>query len=128
MNRLGCWKVLVLVGLMAGAVVSCSTKNPPASASVVDTAKLPGAAEVKAALEKANSFGLVGMRERVALLGGKSEITSQPGQGTRVSVEIPIWRAQIGKELPANAGKAQRGYGQDSHLSHRRSHALSPRN
>ena len=84
--------------------------------------------EVKAALEKANSFGLVGMRERVALLGGKSEITSQPGQGTRVSVEIPIWRAQIGKELPANAGKAQRGYGQDSHLSHRRSHALSPRN
>src|SRR5438094_899533 len=42
---------------MAGAVVSCSTKNPPASASVVDTAKLPGAAEVKAALEKKDYDG-----------------------------------------------------------------------
>lgn len=46
--------------------------------------------EVKAALEKQNSFGLVGMRERVALLGGKFEIVSQPGEGTRISVELPI--------------------------------------
>jgi signal transduction histidine kinase len=46
--------------------------------------------EVKAALEKQGSFGLAGMRERVALLGGKLEIVSRPHHGTRISVELPI--------------------------------------
>ena len=59
MNRLGCWKVLVLVGLMAGAVDGCSPKNPPANSSTMDTVKLPGAAEVKAALEKKDYDGAV---------------------------------------------------------------------
>ncbi len=36
------------------------------------------------------SRGLVGMRERVSLLGGSVGIQSQSGRGTRVSVEIPI--------------------------------------
>ena len=51
--------------------------------------------EVKTALEKQGSFGLTGMRERVALLGGKLEIVSRPRRGTRISVELPV----------ANAGK-----------------------
>jgi signal transduction histidine kinase len=46
--------------------------------------------DVKAALEKQGSFGLAGMRERVALLGGKFEILSRPRRGTRISVELPI--------------------------------------
>jgi signal transduction histidine kinase len=46
--------------------------------------------DVKAALEKRSSYGLVGMRERVALLGGKLDIQSRPRRGTRVSVELPI--------------------------------------
>ena len=33
--------------------------------------------------------GLVGMRERVTLLGGSFRVESAPGQGTRLSVEIP---------------------------------------
>lgn len=33
--------------------------------------------------------GLVGMRERVELLGGAIDITSTPGVGTRVTVELP---------------------------------------
>ncbi len=52
--------------------------------------------DVKAALEKRNSYGLVGMRERVALLGGKLNIQSRPRRGTRVSVELPI-RNEHGK-------------------------------
>jgi signal transduction histidine kinase len=52
--------------------------------------------DVKAALEKRNSYGLVGMRERVALLGGKLDIQSRPRRGTRVSVELPI-RNEHGK-------------------------------
>lgn len=34
-------------------------------------------------------FGLVGMRERVELLGGKFEIQSAPGGGTRVQFTVP---------------------------------------
>lgn len=35
-------------------------------------------------------FGLVGMRERAALLGGTLEVTSNRGSGTRVRAEIPL--------------------------------------
>lgn len=35
-------------------------------------------------------FGLLGMRERVGLVEGTLEITSQPGRGTRVSFAIPV--------------------------------------
>ncbi|MBC7258375.1 MAG: HAMP domain-containing protein [Chloroflexi bacterium] len=34
-------------------------------------------------------FGLVGMRERAALLGGRLEIRSEPGRGTRVTAWFP---------------------------------------
>ncbi len=34
--------------------------------------------------------GLLGMRERVASLGGSFRIQSRPGQGTRLTIEIPI--------------------------------------
>lgn len=36
--------------------------------------------------------GLFGIRERVALQGGEFYISSQPGQGTRLSIEIPLDR------------------------------------
>jgi signal transduction histidine kinase len=36
--------------------------------------------------------GLSGINERVTLLGGAMAVESQPGQGTRLSVEIPIAR------------------------------------
>jgi signal transduction histidine kinase len=35
-------------------------------------------------------LGLLGIRERVELLGGKVTIDSAPGQGTRVAVSVPI--------------------------------------
>ncbi len=35
-------------------------------------------------------FGLAGIRERACLLGGKFRIESQPGQGTRIVVELPL--------------------------------------
>ncbi len=39
------------------------------------------------------SFGLLGMRERALLFGGKVDITGFPGQGTMVSVHIPLsWK------------------------------------
>lgn len=36
------------------------------------------------------SFGLVGIEERVAMLGGKFSIGSTPGAGTTLSVEVPV--------------------------------------
>ncbi len=42
------------------------------------------------ALAKRESFGLAGMSERVTLLGGKFNVESQPGSGTRVLIELPI--------------------------------------
>ena len=39
---------------------------------------------------KPNSFGLLGLRERAALLGGESKVTSAPGRGTRVDVRFPV--------------------------------------
>ena len=35
-----------------------------------------------------DSYGLIGMKERIKLLGGKLDITSNVGQGTMVKVEI----------------------------------------
>jgi signal transduction histidine kinase len=38
-----------------------------------------------------NGLGILGMRERVALAGGRLEITSGPGRGTTVIVSIPLF-------------------------------------
>jgi two-component system sensor histidine kinase UhpB len=46
--------------------------------------------DVEVALARPNSFGLRGMRERVALLGGRLQISSTPRHGARVSVELPL--------------------------------------
>jgi signal transduction histidine kinase len=44
--------------------------------------------QVDSSLSK--SLGLVGMRERAAILGGQVKISSAPGKGTTVAVWIPI--------------------------------------
>ena len=38
----------------------------------------------------ASSLGLAGMRERAALAGGRLEVASAPGAGTRVAFEVPL--------------------------------------
>lgn len=38
---------------------------------------------------KRSSYGMLGMRERVALLGGTLLVESEPGQGTRIEASIP---------------------------------------
>jgi signal transduction histidine kinase len=35
-------------------------------------------------------YGLVGMRERLALLGGRLRIESSPGAGTTIAAEVPL--------------------------------------
>jgi two-component system sensor histidine kinase UhpB len=43
-------------------------------------------------------FGIVGIQERVSLLGGRMEIQSRPGFGTVISIEIPYERGGDGDE------------------------------
>jgi len=49
-----------------------------------------GGFDVEEALSKKDSFGLVGMRERVALLGGTLKLRSRPGKGAKLQIELPI--------------------------------------
>jgi signal transduction histidine kinase len=41
-------------------------------------------------LRDLKSIGLLGMKERAALLGGETEIEAEPGGGTFVRVDIPL--------------------------------------
>jgi signal transduction histidine kinase len=80
--------------------------------------------DVEEALARRDSFGLSGMRERVALLGGRFEVQSHPRgdcdpgqskrkgtnrrrfrQGTRISITLPLADEMGRREGPA----AQRG-------------------
>lgn len=42
------------------------------------------------AARKPHSYGLAGMRERAALLGGKLETATAPGKGVKVKLELPL--------------------------------------
>jgi PAS domain S-box-containing protein len=44
------------------------------------------------------SAGLSGMRDRARLLGGRLEVESAPGQGTRVTAELPLVEARPGPD------------------------------
>jgi signal transduction histidine kinase len=49
--------------------------------------------DVAEASARRESFGLSGMRERVALLGGQFQVesrTESPKRGTKISIELPI--------------------------------------
>jgi signal transduction histidine kinase len=44
--------------------------------------------------ETGSGFGLLGMRERVTLVQGQLEVTSRPGEGTRLTATIPVQRRE----------------------------------
>ena len=51
------------------------------------------------ALAKPMSFGLAGMRERAALLGGKLMVRSAPGKGAVVALELPQVSVPVGPNV-----------------------------
>jgi signal transduction histidine kinase len=52
----------------------------------------------------APGFGLLGIRERIALLGGTSAMGPEPGKGWRVQVTLPLQRKASGLENGVVAG------------------------
>jgi signal transduction histidine kinase len=49
---------------------------------------------VGGALARRGSFGMAGMSERVALLGGRFQVDSRPGRGTKVQVALPLLKGR----------------------------------
>ncbi|MDE3197012.1 MAG: PAS domain S-box protein, partial [Acidobacteriota bacterium] len=48
-------------------------------------------------------LGLYGMKERVRLAGGRISVESEPGQGTRVTVRVPLRRDPVGRRIESPA-------------------------
>jgi signal transduction histidine kinase len=48
-------------------------------------------------VHRPDSLGLLGMRERAALLGGVAEVKGTPGQGTTVTVRVPLTGSPVAK-------------------------------
>lgn len=61
------------------------------SAEVVDNGRGFDVDERLIAAAKAGRLGLVGMGERIRLLGGRFDVSSQPGGPTRVKASLPRW-------------------------------------
>ena len=61
--------------------------------------------------ENAPGFGLLGIRERVALLGGASSMGPEPGKGWRVRVTLPLRRHALENGAKTgDAGTMERGH------------------
>jgi len=57
--------------------------------------------DVKGTFEEAagsGRLGLLGMRERVQIIGGSLEVHSQPDRGTRIRVSVPLAEAAVSAE------------------------------
>jgi PAS domain S-box-containing protein len=50
-------------------------------------------------------LGLIGMRERTALLGGVLEIESRPGEGTTVYARVPLYPPGNNGDMPSGTGE-----------------------
>lgn len=73
--------------------------HPTAILVVADNGRGMNVSEVPPAGEPAKGIGLIGIRERVASVGGVLDIHSEPGKGTTVRVALP-------ERAPAEPGKA----------------------
>ena len=62
-----------------------------------------GSGFAEQATRKSGSFGLMGMRERVFMLGGEMRVDNPPGGGARITVILPL--------AADGAGDASRGQG-----------------
>jgi two-component system sensor histidine kinase DegS len=54
----------------------------------------------KDAEEVSEGLGLVGIRERASLLGGKVEFESWPDQGTKVAIQLPTKPPETDEDAP----------------------------
>jgi two-component system sensor histidine kinase UhpB len=66
-----------------------------------------GQALAKTRIPGPHGWGLLGIQERALLVGGRCEITSQPGQGTCIRIAVPLGSQGRGKFTDGNAESAE---------------------
>ncbi|MGA2029272.1 MAG: PAS domain-containing sensor histidine kinase [Verrucomicrobiota bacterium] len=54
------------------------------------------------------SLGLLGMRERAALIGGRVEVDSAPGKGSKVTVIFPVIKSKKHRKLKAGSSDGKK--------------------
>jgi len=87
-------EALTNVARHSGAASAAVTVTADDRALHVEIADRGRGFDAERALERRDSLGLAGARERVRLAGGRFDLFSQPGQGTRLHAEF---------ELPVNS-------------------------
>lgn len=69
--------------------ISLEKRNSTLYASVIDNGKGFDLERVLHPESPERGFGIIGMQERVSLLGGHIDIQSNPGLGTHIHIEVP---------------------------------------
>ena len=72
---------------------------------------------IQKGVSRSRSFGLAGMRERIAALGGTVRVRSGKGRGTRIEVTVPDAVAVVSLPVPADAAYPTRGAAAGSSLA-----------
>ena len=84
-------------------LIACTVTDDELSIEVEDDGVGFDPAQMEHPRENGQGLGLLGMRERLALLGGTCTVDSQRGQGTRVLIRLPL-----GSARPIEAGFEER--------------------
>jgi signal transduction histidine kinase len=71
-------------------LVACDVSSRELTIEVEDDGVGFEPEEMRQPRESGQGLGLLGMRERLALLGGTCAVESQPGHGTRVVIRVPL--------------------------------------
>lgn len=84
-------------------LVACDIKGDQLTIEVEDDGVGFDPEEMKQPRESGQGLGLLGMRERLSLVGGSCTIESQAGQGTRIVVQVPLAKPAAPALPPAKA-------------------------
>jgi signal transduction histidine kinase len=80
-------------------LIGCTVTDRRVVLEIEDDGKGFDPAAVARPQESGEGLGLLGMRERLALVGGRLQIESEPGQGTRIVAELPLENAAQGASV-----------------------------
>lgn len=75
--------------------ISIEQKDSMINASIIDNGKGFDLDKVLHPDSPERGFGIIGMQERVSLLGGRIDIQSKPGGGTQIHIEIPHPKGEL---------------------------------
>ena len=78
--------------------ISLERRDSMIGASITDNGKGFDLERVLHPESPERGFGIIGMQERVSLLGGQIDIQSRPGFGTHIHIEVPYQKGQGGDE------------------------------